>query len=155
MTKKIFLIIILGLLYIDSYAQSDSLILSKNAVLKVDSILIEGNNITKDFVIFRELTIKPGDMVSGATVDYNSERVFSLGLFNKVILYFKQQQNPDRNNLVIHVEESWYIYPIPFVQLRDKDLSRSSYGLYITYKNFRGRNEEIKTKISLGFDPTY
>ncbi|MFH0733993.1 MAG: POTRA domain-containing protein [bacterium] len=155
MIKKIIFVIILGLLYINNYAQSDSLILSKNAVLKVDSILIEGNNITKDFVIFRELTIKPGDLVSGATVDYNSERVFSLGLFNKVILYFNKQQNPEKNNLVIHVEESWYIYPIPFVQLRDKDLSRSSYGLYITYKNFRGRNEEIKTKISLGYDPTY
>ncbi len=155
MTKKIIFIIILGFIHINNFAQTDSLILSKSAVLKVDSILIEGNKITKDFVILRELTIKPGDVVSGATVDYNSERVFSLGLFNKVILYFNQQQNPERNNLVIHVEESWYIYPIPFVRLRDKDLSKSSYGLYVTYKNFRGRNEEIKSKIELGYDPTY
>lgn len=136
-------------------AQADSLVLGKFDKLKVDSIVIKGNNITKDYIILRELTIKTGDEVTGQTIDFNSERVFSLGLFNKVRLFFKQTPEPTKNILVVRVDESWYIYPIPFVRLRDKDLSKSSYGLYIQYKNFRGRNEEIKTKIELGYDPTY
>ncbi|HPN37095.1 MAG TPA: POTRA domain-containing protein [Melioribacteraceae bacterium] len=136
-------------------AQVDSLVLGKFDRLKVDSIEIKGNNITKDYIIIRELTIKKGDVVTGQTVDYNSERIFSLGIFNRVRLFFKQTSEPLSNILVIRVDESWYIYPIPFVRLRDKDIKKSSYGLYIQYKNFRGRNEEIKTKFELGYDPTY
>lgn len=155
MKQKIQIIFLFFFFQIGLFAQVDSLILPANGSLKVDSIIIEGNNTTKDYIIFRELTIKPGDVVTGKVVDFNSERVFSLGIFNKVLLYFRQEINPERNILVIHVEESWYIYPIPFVKLRDKDLSQSSYGLYITYKNFRGRNEEIKSKLSFGYDPQY
>ncbi len=148
-------IIFLLFAYITLYAQVDSLVLGKFDKLNIDSIEIRGNNITKDYIILRELTIKKGDVVTGQTIDFNSERVFSLGLFNRVRLFFKITDEPIKNILVIRVDESWYIYPIPFVRLRDKDIKKSSYGLYIQYKNFRGRNEEIKTKIELGYDPTY
>jgi outer membrane protein assembly factor BamA len=137
------------------YSQVDSLVLGKFDKLKIDSIEIRGNYITKDYIILRELTIKKGDVVTGQILDFNSERIFSLGIFNRVRLFFNITNEPIKNILVIRVDESWYIYPIPFVRLRDKDINKSSYGLYIQYKNFRGRNEEIKTKIELGYDPTY
>ena len=52
--------------------------------IKIDSIRIEGNDRTKDFIILRELTFQIGDSVSGKTLRFNRERVFSLRLFNQV-----------------------------------------------------------------------
>ncbi len=152
MIKTLLIFLFTSSLY---FAQVDSLVLGKYDNLKVDSIKIIGNKVTQDYIILRELTFNVGDVVNGQTLDFNSERIFSLGIFNKVKLYFKQTTEPVTNILVIRVDESWYIYPIPFVRLRDKNLNQASYGLYVQYKNFRGRNEEIKTKIELGYDPSY
>ena len=79
-------------------------------------------------------------------------RIYSLGLFTRVDLNIVKKNN--KNILVIHVEESWYIYPIPFVELQDRDLKKLSYGLDFYLKNFRGENESIRVRGSLGYDPT-
>jgi len=77
----------------------------------------------------------------------------SIGIFNFV--YFNLIQENDLNKLLIDVEEAWYIYPVPFVNLRENKLSKSSYGLNLVWKNFRGRNEQLRAVLSLGYDPSY
>ena len=47
------------------------------------------------------------------------------------------------------------IYIIPFVTLRDKDWEKISYGVAVSLKNFRGRNEKLKGVLSLGYDPSF
>lgn len=118
----------------------------------IDSIKIDGNDITEEFIILRELTFEIGDTISQHILDYNEERIFSLGIFNNVEL--KTFSEDDRKILDIVVEESWYIYPIPFVQLKDKDWDKLSYGLYVLVKNFRGRNETLTGSLAFGYDPT-
>ena len=133
--KKIILLQLFLLLSICINAsQSDSLLISKSTSIVVDSIKIKGNNTTEEFVILRELTFDIGNKVDGETLNYNRERVYSLGIFNIVEFYFLQEQN--KNILVIDVQESWYIYPIPFVQLREDGLKDASYGMNFIYKNF-------------------
>jgi hemolysin activation/secretion protein len=64
----------------------------------------------------------------------------------------------DRDNyteLNIDVAESWYIYPLPFLTLRDNTIKRASYGIILLYKNFRGRNETIKGVVTAGYNPKY
>lgn len=152
--KKIILLQLFLLLSICINAsQSDSLLISKSTSIVVDSIKIKGNNTTEEFVILRELTFDIGNKVDGETLNYNRERVYSLGIFNIVEFYFLQEQN--KNILVIDVQESWYIYPIPFVQLREDGLKDASYGMNFIYKNFRGRNETLQLLFSLGYDPTF
>ncbi len=119
----------------------------------IDSIKITGNDITEDFIILRELTFKIGDTVSTKTLNYNRERIFSLGIFNKVEL--KTEKDIGRNILNIIVEESWYIYPIPFAGLQNGDWKKLSYGIVVFIKNFRGRNETLSGKLKLGFDPAF
>lgn len=119
----------------------------------VDSILIVGNKITKDFVILKELTFSLGDTVTNEQLFYNRERIFSLGLFNKVTI---EKSNEDFTNIIIiEVEESWYIFPLPFVEVKERDYKKLSYGAYLVYKNFRGRNETIFGTISFGYNPSY
>jgi outer membrane protein assembly factor BamA len=121
--------------------------------LTIDSITVSGNNITEDFIILRELTFGVGDTVTTKILNYNRERIFSLGIFNKVEL--KAAKENEKNVLHIIVEESWYIYPIPFAELENGDWKKFSYGLVVFIKNFRGRNETLSGKIKLGFDPAF
>ncbi len=152
MYKNLFIIILLftGI----SFAQKSLFTLSKTDSIRIDSITITGNNITKEFVIIRELTFKKGDMLNKKILDYNKERIFSLGLFNKVKLNLKRK-TPNYTELNIDVAESWYIYPLPFLTLRDNTIKRASYGLILLYNNFRGRNETIKGVATFGYNPTF
>ncbi len=130
----------------------DSLFVTDQFYL-VDSIKITGNEITEDYIILRELTFKPGDIVNATTLKYNRERIFSLRLFTKVEFYPSISQ--DKNIVNIEVKESWYIYPIPFIRRQDGSMKKLSYGINFSFKNFRGRNEHLRTIISLGYDPYF
>jgi outer membrane protein assembly factor BamA len=57
--------------------------------------------------------------------------------------------------LVIDVEESWYIYPVPFAELKDKSWDKFSYGFDLYLKNFRGRNQAIRLRLAFGYDPSF
>lgn len=119
----------------------------------VDSVLIEGNNITENFIITRELTFSVGDTLDEANAYYNRERIYSLGIFNQV--YIVPEKRDDLNLIKIIVEESWYIYPIPFIETKENDFNKLSYGLYLRLKNFRGRNEDLTGVFAFGYDPTF
>lgn len=119
----------------------------------VDSIKISGNKTTENFVILKELTFTVGDTISEQTIYYNRERIYSLGIFNHVFLI--PEINNDIKILNIEVEESWYIYPIPFIATKENDFNKLSYGLFLRVKNFRGRNEELNGSFSFGYDPSF
>jgi outer membrane protein assembly factor BamA len=121
--------------------------------ITISSIEIVGNKTTEEHIILRELDFKVGDLVSEYQLNYNEERVYSLGIFNKV--EFKIDNGPNNGNLLIRIEESWYIYPLPYLKLRENSFKRSSYGMGILYKNFRGRNETLWGLVTFGYDPTY
>jgi outer membrane protein assembly factor BamA len=53
----------------------------------VDSIKIIGNDITEEDIITRELNFFTGDSITYEQMQFNGERVYSLGLFNRVDLY--------------------------------------------------------------------
>jgi len=120
---------------------------------KVDSIKILGNKNTKDFIILRELNFSIGDIINNETLLFNRERIFSLGIFTKVSVLLEKRG--EKNIAVIMIEESWYIFPIPFINVREKSFERTSYGISLKYKNFRGRNETIRATASFGYDPFY
>ena len=121
--------------------------------IQIDSIIIIGNETTEDHIILRELDFQVGSLVSQYQLAYNQERVFSLGIFNKV--KFQIVDIEKKNYLNINIEESWYIYPLPYLELRENSFRRSSYGLGVLYKNFRGRNETLWGLATFGYDPTY
>lgn len=131
----------------------DSISVGKLYPFRVDSISIRGNEQTEDFIIRRELTFNIGDTLTAEIVNFNRERIYSLGLFAHVYIYPVIQAST--NILEIVVEERWYIYPIPFVTIKEKDFNKLSFGIYLKINNFRGRNEEINAVTAFGYDPTY
>lgn len=129
----------------------DTLSLSLNDFVIVDSIEISGNEITKPHIILRELTFNVGDSVNSQILQFNRERVYSIGIFNHVKLYPIERNG--KNIIVISLMESWYIYPIPFMNINGGAINRVSYGLRLLWKNFRGRDETIDVVGALGYDP--
>ena len=140
-------------LSINLSAQSDTLYYEGSYKVVIDSIQITGNETTKDFVILRELTIGVGDTLTPEIASYDRERVYSLRIFNDVKL--RPYLFEGRNFLLIVVEESWYIYPIPIIVLKDKDWNKISYGMSLSWLNFRGRNERITGIATFGYDPSF
>lgn len=131
--------------------QQDTIRYFKDYAVIIDSIKITGNETTKDFIILRELTFSPGDTLTPALAKYNLERVYSLGIFNLVNVYPETVDSV--NYAVIDVEESWYIYPVPFLEVRENDWKKLSYGAILVVKNFRGRNETLSFRGAFGYNP--
>ena len=151
--KIVFPIIFLILFVRVSYCQqSDTLFYSGNYSFIIDSIQFRGNDITEEFIIQRELNVRIGDTLTAKLADYNRERVYSLGIFNEVKLIPYSFEGI--NYLLINLEESWYIYPLPFLTLKDKDWNKLSYGVAVKIANFRGRNETLRGRLALGYDPS-
>ena len=130
----------------------DSVVYSGNYAIKVDSIIISGNKITDYDVIKREMTFTVGDTITPKIVSFNMERIFSLGIFTKVSLIPVLKDSI--NILYIQVNESWYIYPIPFAELVDRDWKKISYGMYLFVRNFRGEDETLFAKAAFGYNPS-
>lgn len=120
--------------------------------IKVDSIKIIGNDKTEDFIILRELTFAIGDSVDNRILHYNRERIFSLGLFNKVEVKIDSIFN---SNVIISVDETWYIYPIPFWYLNKNSIKNLTAGIDLSINNFRGRNEYLRITSGFGYDPFF
>lgn len=135
------------------FSQTDEKSREQSYPFVIDSILLTGNDITEEFIILRELTFTEGDTINFETADYNKERIYSLGLFNRVTLEPKTEN--ELNVLKIIVEESWYIYPIPFVNIKERDWKKLSFGMSLVLKNFRGRNETLSAVAAFGYDPTF
>ncbi len=134
-------------------AQDTLSISSESEFVKVDSIKIVGNKKTEEFVILRELTFTLGDSVNQEILEFNRERIFSLGIFTNVDV--KIEKEAELKKVYISVEESWYIFPVPFINIPEKTFERVSYGMRFVWINFRGRNETISTTFSFGYDPFF
>lgn len=154
MIKKSFYIIFITLCIISAIRAEggDTLYYKGNYSVIIDSIVIKGNEITEDFIILRELNFTIGDTLNPKLAEYNRERIYSLNIFNEVKLHPFKLNNI--NYLLITIEESWYIYPLPFVQLKDRDWAKISYGVAVKIANFRGRNETLRGRLALGYDPS-
>jgi len=120
----------------------------------VDRILVSGNSLTKDFVVLREMTLKPGSVITHQALDFDRDRIYSLGLFTQVELHIIPSSPPKASILVI-VSERWYIYPYPILGIKDRDWEKLFYGAGIVHLNFRGRNEKLVASFIFGYDPGF
>lgn len=155
---------LLGCGYFVASAQQVSTIpldtLSKKVVT---DIIIEGNKKTKERIILREMTFEPGDTLFWgnlrAGMDQSQNNIMNLGLFNFVEIKPLQIDN-DHVIVLISVTERWYIYPVPIIEIaqtnfstwwKTKEIRWLNYGFYLSYNNFRGRNENIKLTLRFGY----
>lgn len=118
--------------------------------LVIREIQIEGNEETKDYIILREMSLSVGDTVTAEAIERDRQRIYNLGLFNRVDVEYTE--NGGHANVLVTVHERWYIFPFPIIGFRYRDPKKLYYGAGIAHLNFRGRNEKIIFDFALGYD---
>jgi len=138
----------------DSLRREIDLTTLPDSVWSVGGIEVVGNSHTKDFVILREMTLKPGTPITRAMIEYDQNRIYSLRLFNQVQLHVIPSTTAGLADLLVVVSERWYIFPFPIFGIKDRDWGKVFYGLGILHANFRGRNEKLFASLIAGYDPS-
>ena len=141
-------------------------------LIRINSIEINGNKKTKDYIILNELAFKVDNSLSIKELEQkiteSEENLINLKLFNFVdITSIIDQKNV---TIVIDIVERWYVWPYPILEISDRnfnswweefseenynDFSRLNYGIFLNIENYRGKNELIKAKIRRGFSEQY
>lgn len=116
----------------------------------ISAVGVLGNELTKTEVILRELTLQVGDTIDVAELEYSKNRIYSLGLFNRVDITWPPI---DSTVLIIEVDERWYLYPVPMFGIVERNWDNWYYGLGVKHDNFRGRNEKLFAGFVLGYNP--
>jgi len=117
----------------------------------VEAIKITGNKKTKDYVILREMKLKPGDLYNGEVLAKDIMRIYDLGIFNRENAPpYELQPGSDVNKVIV---------VIPVNELKTGEVSlglgySSKSGLVgqasVTEKNFRGRGQAVSVVGEVG-----
>lgn len=71
----------------------------------IGSISVTGNTRTQAYVITREMTTKPGDVLVGSRIREDLRRIFNLGYFANLEPQFLPGDGPDLYDMMIQIEE--------------------------------------------------
>jgi len=72
----------------------------------IESIALDGNQSTRDYVILREIDTKPGDILNEKSLSKDLRRVFNLGFFTELTPDFEPGSSPDKIILVLKIKEA-------------------------------------------------
>ncbi|HEX2618323.1 MAG TPA: BamA/TamA family outer membrane protein [Flavobacteriales bacterium] len=129
----------------------------------VSGIVYEGNKVTKEVVMVRELTFQEGDTLTSeqlyTRIERSKQNLYNLSLFNLVIItptYLGEHEV----FITVTVNERWYWWPEPIFKIADpnfntwwltRDFRRVNWGTYLTRRNFRGLDQTLYIKFQLGY----
>ena len=111
-----------------------SLLFSNNFF--IDTIIINGNKNTKDYIIKREIFHPIPASLDSLDMAKDINRLYNLGIFSTVDI------NVDNNAYNINVVESFAILPDLVIDYNE-DLQKWSYGLGLAHINFLGLNQSL------------
>jgi outer membrane protein insertion porin family len=151
--KQIAVIITLLTAAASLLAQTDSIeVRALTSFGTIDTIIIVGNEKTKDIVILREMSLKPGMNATPEAMEFDKGRIYSTGLFTRVEMSVFPIEG--KNTLLVDLNERWYIIPLPLFGFRDNDPAKAYYGAGLLHNNFRGLNQKLFGSIIFGYNPS-
>lgn len=162
---NLFIVIICFSIAQENKAQqaNDTSLHSLQDTVTISKIIIEGNKITRDKIILREIEFQQGEKVSQQQLDSlitkSSQNLLNRSLFNFATI--NKEIDEDQCVARVDVTERWYIWPIPIIDFADRnfnawwetrDFSRLNYGVDLRVENFRGRMEQLNFIVQGGYD---
>jgi outer membrane protein assembly factor BamA len=176
---RILFLIILSFLNYKAFSQNDAFIRindyaqifeNENRLpesLQVKEIVFEGNKKTKERILLAEMSFSVDKTYDKALlaskIKESTQRIYNLQLFVWVEITINKIADNELS-IIYKMQERWYLWPVPIFSLADRnwsawldkmDFSRIDYGIHLVQDNFRGRNEELKSNIQLGFNRKY
>jgi outer membrane protein insertion porin family len=73
---------------------------------RIESIVLDGNDNTKDYVILREMNTKPGSVLNETVLKKDLRRVFNLGFFSEVTPNFESGSSKETVVLQLKIKET-------------------------------------------------
>lgn len=136
-------------------------------VYELVNIDISGLKKTKEAVVRRELPFREGDRIGAAVLTdklgEGERQLMNTGLFLTARIHIAVIDSTAKQiSLGVILQEAWYIYPIPLVELADRNfnvwwveqgaaLNRINVGILFTHNNFSGWNDELKLGTKYGY----
>jgi outer membrane protein assembly factor BamA len=131
----------------------------------INRIFIIGNDVTRERIIRRELSLHEGDIIYSAdlpsVLEVDRKKLINTRLFNTVSIRTLELEK-NQFDLLIDLKERWYTFPSPIFDLADRnfnewwenydhDFNRVNYGLRLYRFNMRGRNETLRFVAQFGY----
>ena len=129
------------------------------------SISFEGNRVTKNYIIMREIPLREGDQITAENLlgilETSRLNLLNTQLFLEVIPYIDSATDNDIY-LRFLFKERWYIFPLPYFNIIDRnpnqwlfeqkaDLDRVNYGIKFTWENLTGRRDQVRFNFINGY----
>ena len=89
----------------DVQVDEDGIINILLAEPRINEIVIQGNKITKTYVIRRNIPMKSGDVFNSTTLRHSVTRLRNMGFFEEVNVGFDQVEDSDNIDIIISVKE--------------------------------------------------
>lgn len=126
--------------------------LTEGAKVIVGSIVIEGNSLTKDYVILKELDFKVGDVLTPQNTEETISRLQRLGHFSSVeIRTLEERTSISRRTVIVRVQDrDPGLFNFGFGVNNERDLTLRGYT-GIAYRNIYGTGRGV----SLRFEGNY
>jgi outer membrane protein assembly factor BamA len=157
-----------GVFLLISYCglSQNDLVQAKDSTIIIGNIIVSGNKKTKTNIILREMFVKQGDTISINQLQQKIEQsrafIYNTTLFVSVAIETAKQDS-NKISVIVLVKERWYIFPLPFFKLVDrnfndwwvnqnKDLSRVNYGLKFYHNNLTGNNDKLNLMLITGYN---
>lgn len=162
MIKYIFIAIVLFIFSGDAFSQQGDSLRNppvdslhpddKTMKLYIEQIVIVGNDVTEPEIITREMITREKSYTDVETLNEDLQRIYNLRLFNRVDI-MPYPASAEGYNLIITVEETFYILPIPIGGFKEGDWNKFWAGLNLKWRNFRGRNETLGLSFGVFYEP--
>ena len=112
----------------------------------IDRVNINGNTVTRDYVIRREFRVAEGDAFNAAAIRRSEDRVKSLGFFQEELAIEQEQVGTDRVALNLDVEER----STGQIQLSAgfSSLERFLLSASIAQTNFMGKGQQLSAGVN-------
>ena len=107
----------------------------------IEKIRFEGNRVTQDVVMLREMTVEPGDPADQNKIKESVQNIMNLGLFERVTYRIEPGTEVDSVILVITVIERYYVIPLPTARLNGNN--HVEYGAKLRWNNIWGMNHRL------------
>jgi outer membrane protein assembly factor BamA len=135
----------------------------------IRSVTVKGNKKTKEYIALREVPFKAGTkLLKNSLADIIEEgrlNMFNTQLFLEVVPRIEQWDNR-YVDIVFDVKERWYLFPLPYFKLVDRNLNqwvveqnrsleRVNYGLKFNWDNVSGRRDKLNFNFINGYAREY
>lgn len=121
--------------------------------IQVGSIVVEGNSITRDEVIMKELEFKPGDTLTPALLDESISRLQRLGHFSSVDIRTVEEKTPiSLRTVVVRVtDRDPGLFNLGFGVNSDRGLTVRGYT-GIAYRNIGGTGRGVSARVDANYN---